>query len=438
MDEELWLDYYYRNKEKEDPEPDQDNDLEPEIDQEKEAEPEQPREEIKYQEKDELENIVQAEIAPRRDQNQEKQNQHQEHHERKRWGREHDRRSRIAGRTYQRSQQTIIYKAPSLQREIKKEIPRPLSATDQIINLAMEAIKKLENPNQKKRSIYFGKVYELKDQNKLAPSTAAKYERETRTMKELMQQRSNEEMFLHIVHLATNKSRSTYFRQKAILERILSDQEAAGDRSGIGLLRMLRHMPDYHRIRHIFGQEVERSKETDKRRTCKIGLDAVIEYGNEIASRNRQMKYVPMIMYITGARISELQAMRIYAEPDNSLTVRIRSAKTGCAKNAPKERVLKIAPSDITKGLIRMGIGTKYREPYANIPTQTIRNNLLAARRRLSRRGIDVPSPHYFRHNYATQQREAGVSNEDLRRKLGHTSQETTRQYGGGNIRQSH
>ena len=426
MDEELWLDYYYRNKEKEDPEPDQDNDLEPEINQEKEAEPEQSREETKYQKKEDLENKVQIEIEPRHDQ--EKQNQHQEHHERKRWGREHDRRSRVTGRSYQRPQQT-----PSLQREIK-EIPRPLSATDQIIQMAVEAIRKLENPDQRKKSIYFGKVYELKDQNKLAPSTAAKYEREAKTLRSLKEQYSNEEMFLYIVNLATNKSRSTYFRQKAILERILSDQEATGDRSGIGLLRMLRHMPDYHRIRHIFGQEVEKSKETDKRRTCKIGLDAVVEYGNEIASRNRQMKYVPMIMYITGARISELQTMRIYAEPDNSLTVRIRSVKTGCAKNAPKERVLKIAPSDITKGLIRMGIGTKYREPYANIPTQTIRNNMLAARRRLSRRGIDVPSPHYFRHNFATRERAAGIDNEQLRREMGHTNQETTRQYGGGNF----
>lgn len=415
MDEELWLDYYYgRNKKERDEEPDPDSREE--------------SKEIKYQEKGELENNVQTEIAPRQNQDQEKQNQHQEHHERKRWGREHDRRSRVTGRSYQRPQQT-----PSLQREIK-EIPRPLSATDQIIQMAVEAIRKLENPDQRKKSIYFGKVYELKDQNKLAPSTAAKYERETRTIKELMQQRSNEEMFLYIVNLATNKSRSTYFRQKAILERILSDQEATGDRSGIGLLRMLRHMPDYHKIRHIFGMEIEKSKETDKRRTCKIGLDAVIEYGNEIASRNRQMKYVPMIMYITGARISELQTMRIYAEPDNSLTVRIRSVKTGCAKNAPKERVLKIAPSDITKGLIRMGIGTKYREPYANIPTQTIRNNMLAARRRLSRRGIDVPSPHYFRHNFATRERAAGIDNEQLRREMGHTNQETTRQYGGGNF----
>ena len=410
MDEELWLDYYYRQNGKE-----------------KEPEPEEPREETKYQEKEDLENKVQIKIEPRQDQNQEKQNQHQEHHERKRWGREHDRRSRITNRTYQRSQQ-----APPLQSQ--REIQRQLSPTDQIIQMAVEAIRKLENPDQRKKSIYFGKVYELKNQDKLALSTAQKYERETRSLKSLMQQRSNEEMFLHIVHLATNKSRSTYFRQKAILERILSDQEAAGDRSGIGLLRILRHMPDYHKIRHIFGMEIEKSKETDKRRTCKIGLDAVIEYGNEIASRNRQMKYVPMIMYITGARISELQTMRIYAEPDNSLTVRIRSVKTGCAKNAPKERVLKIAPSDITKGLIRMGIGTKYREPYANIPTQTIRNNMLAARRRLSRRGIDVPSPHYFRHNFATRERAAGIDNEQLRREMGHTNQETTRQYGGGNF----
>ena len=424
FDEELWLDYYYGRKNGKEEEPEQTEEAPEEID-DRASEPEQPREETQYQRKEDLENKVQIEIEPRQDQ--EKQNQHQEHHERKRWGREHDRRSRITNRTYQRSHQ-----APPLHPH--REIQRQLSPPEQIIKMADEAIRKLENPDQRKKSIYFGKVYELKNQDKLALSTAQKYERETRSLKSLMQQRSNEEMFLHIVHLATNKSRSTYFRQKAILERILSDQEAAGDRSGIGLLRILRHMPDYHKIRHIFGMEIEKSKETDKRRTCKIGLDAVIEYGNEIASRNRQMKYVPMIMYITGARISELQTMRIYAEPDNSLTVRIRSVKTGCAKNAPKERVLKIAPSDITKGLIRMGIGTKYREPYANIPTQTIRNNMLAARRRLSRRGIDVPSPHYFRHNFATRERAAGIDNEQLRREMGHTNQETTRQYGGGNF----
>lgn len=112
MDEELWLDYYYGRNEKE-------RDEEPDPDSREESK------KIKYQEKDELENNVQTKIEPHQDQ--EKQNQHQEHHERKRWGREHDRRSRITNRTYQRPQQT-----PSLQRAIK-EIPRPLSATDQII-----------------------------------------------------------------------------------------------------------------------------------------------------------------------------------------------------------------------------------------------------------------------------------------------------------------
>lgn len=416
MDEELWLDYYYGRNEKE-------RDEEPDPDSRKESK------EIKYQEKDELENNVQTEIAPRQNQDQEKQNQHQEHHERKRWGREHDRRSRVTGRSYQRPQQT-----PSLQREIK-EIPRPLSATDQIIQMAVEAIRKLENPNQKKRSIYFGKVYELKDQNKLAPSTAAKYERETRTIKELMQQRSNEEMFLHIVHLATNKSRSTYFRQKAILERILSDQEATGDRSGIGLLRMLRHMPDYHKIRHIFGQEVEKSRETDKRRNCKIGWEAVKAYTSVIHSpAHPYMQLVPLILYFTGARISELRDLRIYAEPNGELTVKIKSKKTGCASRAPKERTVRLRDKDFCEWLISDGIGTTSTEPFKDIPSNTARNALLSARRKLARKSIDVPSPHYFRHNYATMRRAAGIDNEQLRKELGHTNQETTRQYGGGNF----
>ena len=411
MDEELWLDYYYRQNGKE-----------------KEPEPEEPREEIKYQEKEDLENKVQIKIEPRQDQNQEKQNQHQEHHERKRWGREHDRRSRITNRTYQRSQQV-----PPLQSQ--REIQRQLSPTDQIIQMAVEAIKKLENPDQRKKSIYFGKVYELKDQNKLAPSTAAKYEREAKTLRSLKEQYSNEEMFLHIVHLATNKSRSTYFRQKAILERILSDQEAAGDRSGIGLLRMLRHMPDYHRIRHIFGQEVEKSKETDKRRNCKIGWEAVKAYTSVIHSpAHPNMQLVPLILYYTGARVSEVQGMRIFAEPDGNMTVRIKSIKTGCARSAPATRTVKIIDKQICALLKSNHIGTTITDPFVGIPTQTIRNNLLAARRRLSRRGIDVPSPHYFRHNFASMERAAGIDNEQLRREMGHTNQETTRQYGGGNF----
>ena len=434
MDEELWLDYYYGRNEKE-------RDEEPDPDSREESK------EIKYQEKGELENNIQNEkqdpnprIEPSKDLEDKKSDQKIQHHqERRRWSRDH--RSRITGRTYQRSQQTIIDKAPSLQREIKKEIPRPheplLQKYHTVMQLAFDAVRELKNPNEGKKSIYFsGRTYELKDKDKLATSTLAKYERETKAMLAKEKMLSKEEMIIDIIRTATQQSRSTYFRRKAILERIYA--ERTDDEDSRKMLSLLRHMPDYHRIRHIFGQEVEKSRETAKRRTCKIGLDAVIEYGNEIASRNRQMKYVPMIMYITGARISELQAMRIYAEPDNSLTVRIRSAKTGCAKNAPKERVLKIAPSDITKGLIRMGIGTKYREPYANIPTQTIRNNMLAARRRLSRRGIDVPSPHYFRHNFATRERAAGVDNEQLRREMGHTNQETTRQYGGGNFRHNH
>ena len=422
MDEELWLDYYGRNEKERDEEPDSDSREE--------------SKEIKYQEKEDLENKVQIEIAPRH-QDQEKQNQHQEHHERKRWGREHDRRSRITGRTYQRSQQTIIDKAPSLQREIKKEVPRRLSPTDQIIQMAVSAIRQLENPDQRKKSIYFGKVYELKDQNKLAPSTAAKYEREAKTLRSLKEQYSNEEMFLHIVHLATNKSRSTYFRQKAILERILSDQEAAGDRSGIGLLRMLRHMPDYHRIRHIFGQEVEKSKETDKRRNCKIGWEAVKAYTSVIHSpAHPNMQLVPLILYFTGARISELRDLRIFAEPNGELTVKIKSRKTGCASRASKERTVRLRDKDFCEWLISDGIGTTSTEPFKDIPSNTARNALLSARRKLARKSIDVPSPHYFRHNYATMRRAAGVDNEQLRREMGHTNQETTRQYGGGNFHQ--
>ena len=431
MDEELWLDYYYRKKE--DPEPDQDNDLEPEIDQEKEAEPEQSREEIKCQGKEDLENKVQIEIEPRQDQNQEKQNQHQEHHERKRWGREHDRRSRVTGRTCQRSQQT-----PPLQREIKKEVPRRLSPTDQIIQLAVSAIRQLENPDQRKKSIYFGKVYDLKSKDKLATSTAKKYEREAKTLRSLKEQYSNEEMFTYIINLAVNKSRSTYFRQKAILERILSDQEeATGDRSGIGLLRMLRHMPDYHRIRHIFGMEVEKSKETDKRRNCKIGWEAVKAYTSVIHSpAHPNMQLVPLILYFTGARISELRDLRIFAEPNGELTVKIKSKKTGCASRASKERTVRLRDKDFCEWLISDGIGTTSTEPFKDIPSNTARNALLSARRKLARKSIDVPSPHYFRHNYATMRRAAGVDNEQLRKELGHTNQETTRQYGGGNFHQ--
>ena len=382
--------------------------------------------------KRDLENKVQIEIEPRH-QDQEKQNQHQEHHERKRWGREHDRRSRVTGRSYQRPPLPI--------QTIQREIQRRLSPTDQIIQLAVSAIRQLENPDQGKKSIYFfGRTYELKAKDKLAPSTAAKYEREAKTLRSLKEQYSNEEMFLHIVHLATNKSRSTYFRQKAILERILSDQEAAGDRSGIGLLRMLRHMPDYHRIRHIFGQEVEKSKETDKRRNCKIGWEAVKAYTSVIHSpAHPNMQLVPLILYFTGARISELRDLRIYAEPNGELTVKIKSKKTGCASRAPKERTVRLRDKDFCEWLIISdGIGTTNTEPFKDIPSNTARNALLSARRKLARKSIDVPSPHYFRHNYATMRRAAGVDNEQLRREMGHTNQETTRQYGGGNFRHNH
>lgn len=199
---------------------------------------------------------------------------------------------------------------------------------------------------------------------------------------------------------------------------------------------MLRHMPDYHRIRHIYGLKVEKSKETDKRRNAKIGLDAVKEYMREVRSKTHpMMQLVPLILYHTGARVSEVQQMKIYAEPNGEMTVRIRSVKTGCARKAPATRTVTITDKQICALLRSNNIGITIHTPFADIPTQTIRNNLLAARRRLSRRGIDVPSPHYFRHDYATRQRAAGVSNEDLRRQLGHTNQETTRQYGGGNIR---
>ena len=422
MDEELWLDYYYGDRDEDEADRDNDDELKEQDVAEHEPKPEHEQD---------------PEREPEADQKIKSPQPQQDAPERRRWG-YRDGRSRITDRRARVTRRATPQKAPVIY-----QLPTPssrerrrTSPADQIIMLALLNIKQLRDPNQKKRSIYFGRVYELKDQDKLAPSTAQKYERETRSLKSLMQQYSNEEMFIHIAQLAVNKSRSTYFRQKAILERILTEQETSGDRSGVGLLRMLRHMPDYHRIRHIYGLKVEKSKETDKRRNAKIGLDAVKEYMREVRSKTHpMMQIVPLLLYQTGARVSEIQQMRFYAEPNGDMTVRIRSIKTGCARKAPSTRAVTITDKQICALLRSNNIGITIHTPFADIPTQTIRNNLLAARRRLSRRGIDVPSPHYFRHDYATRQRAAGVSNEDLRRQLGHTNQETTRQYGGGNIR---
>ena len=424
MDEERWLDYYYGDRsDRDEDEADRDND-----------------DELKEQDVAEHEREPEREQEPETDQKIESPQPQQDAPERRRWG-YRDGRSRITDRRARVTRRAAPQKAPVIY-----QLPTPssrerrrTSPADQIIMLALLNIKQLRDPDQKKKSIYFGRVYDLKDQDKLAPSTAKKYERETRSLKSLMQQYSNEEMFIYIAQLAVNKSRSTYFRQKAILERILTDQEASGDRSGVGLLRMLRHMPDYHRIRHIYGLEVKKSKETDKRRNAKIGLEAVKDYMREVQSKTHpMMQIVPLLLYQTGARVSEIQTMMIYAEPNGEMTVKIKSSKTGCARHAPSTRTIQIKDKQICALLRSNNIGITNHSPFADIPTQTVRNNLLAARRRLSRRGIDVPSPHYFRHDYATRQRASGISNEDLRKQLGHTNQETTRQYGGGNYHNKH
>ena len=425
MDEERWLDYYYGDRsDRDEDEADRDN-----VD------------ELKEQDVAEHEREPEREQEPETDQKIESPQPQQDAPERRRWG-YRDGRSRITDRRTRVTRKAIpqkapvIYQLPTSSRERER---RRTSPADQIIMLALLNIKQLRDPDQKKKSIYFGRVYDLKDQDKLAPSTAKKYERETRSLKSLMQQYSNEEMFIYIAQLAVNKSRSTYFRQKAILERILTDQEASGERSGVGLLRMLRHMPDYHRIRHIYGLEVKKSKETDKRRNAKIGLEAVKDYMREVQSKTHpMMQIVPLLLYQTGARVSEIQTMMIYAEPNGEMTVKIKSSKTGCARHAPSTRTIQIKDKQICALLRSNNIGITNHSPFADIPTQTVRNNLLAARRRLSRRGIDVPSPHYFRHDYATRQRASGISNEDLRKQLGHTNQETTRQYGGGNYHNKH
>ena len=98
----------------------------------------------------------------------------------------------------------------------------------------------------------------MKDKDKLATSTLAKYERETKAMLAKEKMLSKEEMIIDIIRTATQQSRSTYFRRKAILERIYA--ERTDDEDSRKMLSLLRHMPDYHRIRHIFGQEVENQK----------------------------------------------------------------------------------------------------------------------------------------------------------------------------------
>ena len=418
MDEELWLDYYYGRKNGKEEEPEQTEEAPEEIDdrasepERKEKEPEQPHEERQPEEPKEQ---PLSNNKPK--------------HERSHWSRGRRDRDRITGR----NRPTII----SIQKEVKKERPHDLllQKYHNVMQLAFDAVRALKNPNEGKRSIYFvGRTYELKDESKLAPSTRIKYEREKKAMLELEKALNKEEMIIDIIRTATQQSRSTYFRRKAILERIYAERTDEDSRK---MLSLLRHMPDYHRIRHIFNQKIEKSRETDKRRNCKIGMDAVLDYMREVKShKHPMMQLVPLILYHTGARVSEVQGMKIYAEPDNSLTIRIKSMKTGCARSAPATRTVKITDKQICALLKSNHIGTTITDPFVGIPTQTIRNNMLAARRRLSRRGIDVPSPHYFRHNFATRERAAGIDNEQLRKELGHTNQETTRQYGGGNFHQ--
>lgn len=143
MDEELWLDYYDGGRDEDEPERDNDE----------------------SERQDELEREPEQEIEPETDQKIESPQPQQDAPERRRWGyrdcrsRITDRRARVTRRsTPQR--EPVIYQLPTPSRERRRTSP-----ADQIIMLALLNIKQLRDPDQKKKSIYFGRVYDLKDQD---------------------------------------------------------------------------------------------------------------------------------------------------------------------------------------------------------------------------------------------------------------------------------
>lgn len=294
-----------------------------------------------------------------------------------------------------------------------------------------------------------GREFELKDWDKMSETSRKEYGKRLAAIdKEIQEERyTDTDIICRLLATAHKKSRSSFYLERATIQRWA---EMNGREE---LYRLVNSLPEYSQVKKRFGEQpVFTSARTKERQRTEISPQIVATLMQELPNTKNQ-QFVPFVLLLSGARLSELPSVRIFTNSDGSATIKLDTAKLGCArKNAPKSRRIEFAANS-TEAKQLAAIATKCgQQPFIDLVCATFRSNFRAAKERLEGtfpeiKQLDI---HTFRHAFATRQREkieqkyqekhgadwrsneklTTAARDELSKLLGHNDRKITGRYG--------
>lgn len=339
----------------------------------------------------------------------------------------------------------------------EKEIPLPplpvrdWSAEvniDVAANIVTNLYEDLANWKPKMNRISRAK-YLRKDWNKMAQTTKEVYSRKLKSIDAEIREGKYTDTDILCMLLATahKKSRSTFFAERALLQRW------AIEHGREELARLVNSLPEWAELKKRFGEHPKYiSEKTRERQRTDITAATLSELCRNLpAARNQNL--APVILFLSGARVSELPSVNIFTNPDGSAVIRVETKKLGCAnKSVPQSRRIEYAAGTKEARQLSAISAAFGRAPFEQINIATFRSNWRAARKKIEKKNpeVSIPDIHTFRHAFSTAERQRVAvemkhfygskwredadkreyAKKELARKLGHSSPKTSQVYG--------
>ena len=336
----------------------------------------------------------------------------------------------------------------------EKEIPLPTRDWSDKINLdvASEIVDKLYQNLpawEPKKDHFRGRKFELKDWDKMSETSRKEYGKRIAALdKEIQEERyTDTDILCMLLATAHQKSRSSFYLERATIQRWakMNGREE--------LQKLVNSLHEYAKIKKKFGERpVFTSKKTKERQRTEISSQTVAALMKELPNTKNQ-QFVPYVLLISGARLSELPSVKIFTNSDGSVALKIDTVKLGCArKNAPNSRRIEFEAESIEARQLTAITERCGRQPFEKMNCATFRSNFRAAKKRLEGtfpeiKQLDI---HSFRHAFATEQRGhieqkyqkkhgedwrtneklATAARDELAKLLGHSDKKITGRYG--------
>lgn len=246
-----------------------------------------------------------------------------------------------------------------------------------------------------------GRAFELKGWDKMSKSSQHEYGKRLAALDREIQsgQYTDTDILCMLLATAHQKSRSSFYLERAVVQRW------AESNGRDELFKLVNSLPEYAQTKKRFGERpVFTSKKTKERQRTEISSATIAALMQELPpSKNQQ--FAPYALFVSGARLSELPSVKIFTNPDGSATLKLDTAKLGCArKNAAKTRRIEFESESIEARQLAAIAERCGRQPFEKMNCATFRSNFSAAKKRLEAKHPETKrlDIHSFRHIHAT------------------------------------